>query len=299
MAAQIQNDQRNFNVFCGLPVQYADGDIAIYDNVKEVTLVHPWKCTTNLITLVCGGQMHTELNGRPLDIGMGNILLCPPNSIFDNFSCSDDFECKVLSLSDHIVQSLLRDKIDIWHGSVYVNQTNIIRMSDNCKENFIFYYALIRSKIEQKDTPVASTEIIQALIRVLLLELTAILIQFSDLVPEKKMSQGKQLFNKYLNMISSNEVKRRPIALYASELAITPKYLTMLCLRYSGKTASDWVIQYTVEDIRYNLRNTGLSIKEVAAKMGFANMSHFGSYVRKHLGMSPSDYREQASGLED
>ena len=87
-------------------------------------------------------------------------------------------------------------------------------------------------------------------------------------------------------------MKRRPINEYASELAITPKYLTMLCLKYSNKTASQWIIDYTLEDIRFYLRSSNLSIKEISAKLGFANMSHFGSYVRKHLGMSPSEFRE-------
>ena len=65
----------------------------------------------------------------------------------------------------------------------------------------------------------------------------------------------------------------------------------MLCLKYSGKTASEWVAQYTVEEIRFFLRSSHLSIKEISARMGFSNMSHFGSYVRKHLGVSPSEYR--------
>ena len=35
-----------------------------------------------------------------------------------------------------------------------------------------------------------------------------------------------------------------------------------------------------------------LSIKEVAAEMGFDNLSFFGKYVRKHLGLSPNNYRK-------
>ena len=91
--------------------------------------------------------------------------------------------------------------------------------------------------------------------------------------------------------MNTSDVKRRPITYYAGKLAITPKYLTMLCLKFSNKTASDWIVQYTIEDIRFYLRNSNLSIKEISAKLGFANMSHFGSYVRKNLGASPSDFR--------
>ena len=65
----------------------------------------------------------------------------------------------------------------------------------------------------------------------------------------------------------------------------------MLCVKYSDKTASDWIIQYTTEEIRFYLKSSNLTIKEISAKLGFSNMSHFGSYVRKHLGVSPNEFR--------
>ena len=292
MAKQTYQAPDNSTGSADQQARYSDGDIAIFDYVSDLMQLQPLNPLTNLIVLGCSGTMRLSISGKQVEVRPGSILLCPLNVKLDQVDCSDDFECKVLCLSDHIVQRLLRDRIDVWHRAVYVNQTNIIRMSDACKEDFHFYYVLIRSKIGGNGTPAAPGEIIQTLIRGLLLELCFILENLSDAMPEKKVSQGKQLFNKYLNMISKNEVKRRPIAEYASKLAITPKYLTMLCLKYSNKTASDWVIQYTLEDIRFYLRNTGLSIKEISAKLGFANMSHFGSYVRKHLGISPSAYRD-------
>ena len=145
----------------------------------------------------------------------------------------------------------------------------------------------------QSKRRVPSYGTLQALLRALLLDLCAELEEVNGALDDQRPSQGKMLFNRFLSMISNNEVKRQPIATYAGLLAITPKYLTMLCLRYSNKTASDWVIQYTCEDIRFYLRNSNLSIKEISSKLGFANMSHFGSYVRKHMGMSPSEFRHR------
>jgi AraC-like DNA-binding protein len=293
MAHQTLSPTRQNSSNADKSIYYSDGEIAIIDHVTDVATLCPVKPLTNVIALVCSGSIKFEANGQLQEAFVGNVLLCPPSMKVESTWCSDDFECKLLCLSDFVVQRLLRDKLDIWHQAVYVHQTNVIRMSDGCKEDFVFYDALIRSKTGANNSYAPSREIIHALVRLLLLELCSILEQFAGSEYEK-VSQGKLLFNKYLNMISNNDVKRQPVALYASKLAITPKYLTMLCLKYSDKTASDWIVQYTVEDIRYYLKNTGLSIKEISAKLGFANMSHFGSYVRKHLGISPSDFRAQA-----
>ena len=86
-------------------------------------------------------------------------------------------------------------------------------------------------------------------------------------------------------------MKYRSVESYANELCISPKYLTSICKSYSGKTASDWIREQVLEDIRYYLKKTDLSIKQVSAKVGFSNASFFGKYVKEHLGMTPNEFR--------
>jgi len=290
MANVTPTEQRRYIEFRNLIVDYADGDVAIFDRVNDLSSVYPFKPMTNVIALVSQGELKMMANNHEVLAKTDDVLFCPPKTALSDFECSADFECKILFLSDHIIQGLLHDKINVWNQAVYINELNIISMSEVCRQEFTYYYSLIMSKIRNhRGDP--SYEIVQAIIRALLLELCNILESRQGKVDDVKLSQGKMIFNRFLKMVSSNDVKRQPISHYASQLAITPKYLTMLCLKYSDKTASDWIIQYTTEDIRFYLKNSNLSIKEISAKLGFANMSHFGSYVRKHLGMSPSDFR--------
>lgn len=290
MANVNTNDQRRFVEFDNLVVDYMDGDVAIFDHVSNLKKIYPLKTLRNLIAICSSGNMKMRIGEQYMQVNPNDVIFCPSNLHIDHIDCSGDFECKVLFLSDHIIQGLLHDKISVWNHAVYVNHQNVIPMSHVCREEFGFYYGLIKSKIENHKEK--SLEIIQVLVRALLLELCIILEKSAqNTVEETKQSQGKTLFNRFLRLIANNDVKRRPITHYASQLAITPKYLTMLCLKYSNKTASDWIVQYTIEDVRFYLRSSNLSIKEISAKLGFANMSHFGSYVRKHLGVSPSDFR--------
>lgn len=47
-----------------------------------------------------------------------------------------------------------------------------------------------------------------------------------------------------------------------------------------------------LEEIRYYLKNTDLSMKQVADQLGFANPSFFGKYVKEHFGMTPLQFRQ-------
>ena len=290
MAYITKKDQRGYIEFSNLIVDYAIEDVATYERVKDILRLYPLKPMNNLVALCYKGRMRIRASGRGFDVKEGDVMICPPNVKIDDVNYSDDFECRVLRLSDHIIQGLLHERIEVWHHAVYINQLSIINTSTVCSEEFGFYYSLIRSKIVNHNEA-APKEILLALLRAFLIELCFILENTHSLEKEQKLSQGKVLFNRFLSLLSNSDVKRQPIIYYAGQLAITPKYLTMLCLKYSDKTASEWVAQYTIEEIRFYLKSSNLSIKEISAKLGFSNMSHFGSYVRKHLGVSPSEFR--------
>lgn len=291
MTNNTQNIPNKFLQFNNLVVNYSDGDITILEHVNNISEFFPIKPKNNLFVICLAGRMTLRVGENEITVNKNDVMFCPPKVCIDQCEMSADFDCNVLSLSDDVIQGLLHDKIDVWHHAVYIEQVNVVSLSDLSVEEFGYYYNLIHSKIHNHEH--IAYDIVQAIIRAVLLEICQIL--ESQKMPEEdvKPTQGRLLFNRFLKSISTNEVKRQPITKYASELAITPKYLTMLCLKYSNKTASDWIVQYTLEDIRFYLRSSNLSIKEISAKLGFANLSHFGSYVRKHMGVSPSDFRHR------
>ena len=291
MATENPNNNNGIVEFKNLMVDYSDGDIVIFDNVRDLSEIKPIKPMTNLIGLCVKGSIVMTVNGKDSKIKEDDILFCPPNVKIDHCIFSEDFECKLLCLSNHVVQGLLRDKISIWNRAVYINQTNIIPMSRACKEDFGQYYTLIRSKITSNHG--SSCEIVQTLIRALLIELCDVLETSNGRGEEPRILLSKQIFNRFLNILSNVEVKHQPATYYAERLNISPKYLTMLCRQYSDKSASEWIIQYTLDDIRYYLTDLNYSIKEIAFRLGFSNISHFGAYVRKHLGVSPTKFRAQ------
>ena len=289
--AKKQRRQREHIELKDLTVDYNDGDIVMYDNVKDFQEIYPLSSTTNMIGLCTKGNLTMSVYGIETHVKEDEILFCPPNIKIDNCVFSKDFECRVLCLSNHVVQGLLRDKMTIWNDAVYINQTNIIPMSKGCKEVFAIYHALLRNKIAAKHG--SSREIVQAIVRALLIELCDVLEASDGMGKEPRVLQSRQIFNHFLNILSNVEVKHQPAIFYAAQLNISPKYLTMLCRQYSDKSASDWIIQYTLDDIRYYLTDLNYSVKEIAFRLGFSNISHFGAYVRKHLGLSPTKYRAQ------
>jgi len=77
----------------------------------------------------------------------------------------------------------------------------------------------------------------------------------------------------------------------ARQLCITPKYLTTLIKRISGKSVSEWIDSYVILEAKTLLKYSNMSVQEIAYYLNFPNQSFFGSYFKRNTGMSPSQYK--------
>jgi AraC-like DNA-binding protein len=145
---------------------------------------------------------------------------------------------------------------------------------------------------EEPENPY-NKEIIKSLIQGGLLALCGMLSIETEQQQASSNTQGNDIFSRFIDLLQNSKTKRMQVSKYASMLCISPKYLTMVCKQHSGKTALQWIEEYTIADIDYYICNTDKSMKEICNILGFPNASFFGKYVREHLGMTPLEYRNK------
>jgi YesN/AraC family two-component response regulator len=83
------------------------------------------------------------------------------------------------------------------------------------------------------------------------------------------------------------------VQFYAEKLRITPKYLSEICKERTKKSASQWIADYTIAELKHYLHDTTLPIHDIAEKMEFPNASFFCQYTKKHTGMTPNHFRKE------
>ncbi|HLZ86512.1 MAG TPA: helix-turn-helix transcriptional regulator [Puia sp.] len=80
---------------------------------------------------------------------------------------------------------------------------------------------------------------------------------------------------------------------YAALQSLHPSYLNNVIKSKTGKPITVWIAEKTVSGAKSLLQQPGMSIKEIAYTLGFAESTHFSAFFRKHTGHSPADYRKQ------
>lgn len=63
------------------------------------------------------------------------------------------------------------------------------------------------------------------------------------------------------------------MAFYADKMCISPKYLTMLITDNTGRSAKEWIVEYTILEIKVLLKDSNLEIKEVVSRTNFQSNS--------------------------
>ncbi|MNZ47597.1 HTH-type transcriptional activator RhaS [compost metagenome] len=79
----------------------------------------------------------------------------------------------------------------------------------------------------------------------------------------------------------------------AEHFFVSPYYLSRMFKEMSGFTFSDYITLTRIKEAQRLLRETKLSITEIAAAVGFDNFSHFGKTFKRITHTSPREYRKQ------
>jgi AraC-like DNA-binding protein len=103
----------------------------------------------------------------------------------------------------------------------------------------------------------------------------------------------EEYYNKFMSLLNQNFKHERSIGFYAAKLYITPKYMTTLIKKTSGRSAIDWINDSVIMEAKNLLKYSEMSIQEISDYLNFSNQSFFSQYFKRLSGGSPSDYRAQ------
>ena len=274
-----------------IQIGYFDNDIVVVDSIQQFTKVSTAHVSMNAIVICTDGKVQAQMNGIQMELHKNQVAVVPQNVTVTDVMISPDFNLKAMFLTNRILQSFLREKMNIWNDMMYIHRHHVVTMDEDEILFYTHFYDMLTLAIAKgKDNPL-HTDVIQSLLRSAVLALCGAMKQMLQPTANSQLSTGIGHFQHFLDLLHSNEVKRHTVEAYASELCISPKYLTNVCKKNSGKTANEWITEQVLEDIRYYLRQTDLSIKQICDQLGFPNSSFFCKYVKDHFGMTPMEFR--------
>ncbi|THF73603.1 response regulator [Cohnella fermenti] len=90
-----------------------------------------------------------------------------------------------------------------------------------------------------------------------------------------------------------DEMDAADISLHAvaERLLLHPVWLSQLFKKETGRTFSEYLIDWRLNKAKLLLKESPLKIYEIAEKVGYQDLQHFGKLFKKRVGVSPKEYR--------
>ena len=155
------------------------------------------------------------------------------------------------------------------------------------------FISMVEQELKGPETDFSS-EIIGGLIAATIYKVGDILTHYLTEHPEVDSpmhNRAEEYFKQFTELLGEHYKHERSVGFYARQLCITPKYLTTLIKRISGKSVSEWIDSYVILEAKTLLKYSNMSVQEIAYYLNFPAQSFFGSYFKRNAGMSPSQYK--------
>lgn len=117
--------------------------------------------------------------------------------------------------------------------------------------------------------------------------------QYHSLSKETLPAQENNHFDKFMRLLQENYREQHYIKFYSEKMGLTPKYLSMLIKKTSGRLATEWIDDYLILEAKNLIKYSSMSIQQISYALHFPNQSFFGKYFKRHTGLSPKAYRLQ------
>lgn len=108
---------------------------------------------------------------------------------------------------------------------------------------------------------------------------------------QKSLSKSELIHKDFMQLVMQNYSQERNVSFYAEKLGITQAHLCTTVKQVSGKTCTEIISSMVIMDAKAQLKSTNLSIHDIAYSLNFTNMSFFGKYFKRYVGVGPLEYR--------
>lgn len=274
---------------------YVDDEVMCGNSLADVTggdeCVRLGFC---LIVFCMQGKLELTVNNTAYRLKRGDMLTCLPTSIIGDALLSDTHEIKLFGFSAAFLERMLvgEGKVDSIVEYVRESPLRSVQATQLDSDVLTLYGKMIARKATDP-TQCFKRKIMHGIFTAFFCEIMTEMAGHLAARPEKpgEMSRASIVCKNFIMAVATDDGTHRSVAYYADRLCYSAKYLSHIVKSVSGRTATSWINDHTIEIVKYHLRHSDKSVKEIADTMGFPNLSFFGKYVKRHTGLSPVAYR--------
>ena len=241
------------------------------------------------IVILLEGEMQCSINLHHLQAKAPSIITLLPDFVLHVNAISENCRMLIIAHNDKFADDLQMNDYS-YRAKQAARAYPCKELTEEQLQTSIQYFHLLQEVLRQQPC--------NPNVRDCVLKLTSSLFHylqgsFSALYERQATcSRAEQLMADFYSLVEQNSIQHKKIAWYAEQLCITPKYLANVIKKTTGRPVGAWLDEHILLQAKTLLTTTRLTVQQIADRLGFKNQSHFGTFFRRHTGVSPALFRK-------
>ncbi len=269
------------------------GECIAANSASEMEIFRfPSRLNALIIGVGTGGETSLTSNLQEFRLKKDSLFIFSPKHILQVQS-NNRFKAHLIVIAPDFLKRINIDTKRMMPLFLQFGSLPCMELTHAESQSLRSFISMVEQELKGSETDFSS-EIIGGLIAATIYKVGDILTHYLTEHPEVDSpihNRAEEYFRQFTELLGEHYKHERSVGFYARQLCITPKYLTTLIKRISGKSVSEWIDNYVILEAKTLLKYSNMSVQEIAYYLNFPNQSFFGSYFKRNAGMSPSQYK--------
>ena len=264
--------------------------IAMFNSLKELGLENYVKVQAAALLLVRRGSVDVELDLKHYKLEAGSLFVVFPEQVVRAKNVSENFDPICIACSKNMIDELIIRFDDTTRLILKIRENPLMQLERVEFEQMNSSFEFLKKKFETTDMNSCRLQILKNYLIGLLYE--CIGMRSDPATADVVKSRGQVLFSQFIDLVVEHHREQHSVKFYADELGITPKYLSAVAEEQTGKNAKRWIDEHIALDAKVLLRSSSRDIQKVSKILNFPDVSFFGKFFKRLVGISPKAYRK-------
>ncbi len=254
---------------------------------------YPCRINAYIAMLCIEGSVEIISNLKHYKIEKNCIYVSMPRDIIQ---LCDWSECKlyIMVFDDNFIRKFNLNYNDILSVFLGIQKHPCVELTVQEAVSLQDTFFSLKNEMEEFKNKEYCNEIVMSYINLITYKACSYLSRYleaQDVENETLNKRSQEYYNRFMSLLRQNFKNERSLDFYAAKLCITPKYMTSLIKKTSGKSALEWINDCVILEAKNLLKYSDMSIQQISEYLSFSNQSFFSQYFRRLSGCSPSEYR--------
>lgn len=261
--------------------------------------VGPYRVEGMLCMVGLSGKVDLDINLNHYQVLPGSLLVIHPDTLIHLHQVEKkDLDCYVLYLSLDFLKNTNFDLnlLQRTRNNSMFNLPPVLQMEEKDARLMDQYLQLMHANTLYNTDPMYVRSISRCIIAAMFYQMMQIALKECEKEEKThnsaKLSRSFNYTREFMSLLQEHHRKQRSLGFYASKLCISPRYLSIVVRKTTGRTASRWIEEYVILEAKNMLRYAEMSVQQVSVELNFADQSSFGKYFKNVTGYSPKSYKK-------